>query len=301
MTIKGEINKIKQDVTKKVIQTGDVQTKVLLFSILLNRKQNGRLWTRLVHRLHLLENHHPRLLFVCQAGCCLRNWKRITVEPKNSDGTHSFWTPEREIGFTSLAISSTKQQVVGNNITKQLHILYFTKNNSYGSWNQTLWGPALHKAQTSPTVGWCSAPSDVESTQRTSAPFPHVTSLLLAIFICLTAAAFSRLGYDVSLFIWKQNPQPATQFCSTFLSLFSTKEHGRVWSAKIGRRKNNREAVDQRNLPDAREYCKHCLSQDKMAVCIEIIPHHLIRKSTTKTRTSLWFWMLYCTIRCRRQ
>lgn len=55
----------------------------------------------------------------------------------------------------------------------------------------------------------------------------------------------------------KQNPQLATQFCSTFLSLLSMKEHSQVWSAKIGRRKNNREAVNQRNLPDAQEYCKH--------------------------------------------
>lgn len=69
----------------------------------------------------------------------------------------------------------------------------------------------------------------------------------------------------------KQNPQLATQFYSTFLSLLSMKEHSQVWSAKIGRRKNNREAVNQRNLPDAQEYCKHCLSQDKMAVCIEMI------------------------------
>lgn len=40
MTIEDVIDKIKQDMTKQVIQTGDVRTKVLLFSILLHRKQN---------------------------------------------------------------------------------------------------------------------------------------------------------------------------------------------------------------------------------------------------------------------
>lgn len=165
------------------------------------------------------------------------------------------------INITSNAFNKTTVVI---NSAKQVHILYFTKTKSHGSWNQNSWGPTLHKAQTSPTIGWCCAPSDVESTQQTSAPF-----LLKKCFSQLLLFLASDMTRPCSS--GKQNPQLATQFCSTFLSLLSMKEHSQVWSAKIGRRKNNREAVNQRNLPDAQEYCKHCLSQDKMAVCIEMI------------------------------
>lgn len=207
------------------------------------------------------------------------------------------WCLDLKADWIYITSNTFNKTTVVINSAKQVHILYFTKTKSYGSWNQNLWGPTLHKTQTSPTIGWCCAPSDVVCMQQTSAPFllkKKISQLLLFLASDMTRPCSSG----------KQNPQLATQFCSTFLSLFSMKEHSQEWSAKIGRRKNNREAVNRRNLPDAQEYCTHCLSQDKMAVCIEmIISHHLIRESTTETRTSLVFWMLHCIIsaRCRQQ
>lgn len=199
----------------------------------------------------------------------------------------------KQIGFTSRAMPSTKQQLWSTVPNKYIYCI-LQKQNPMGAETRTREvQPCIRRRPdlSNNRVVLCSVRCGKYAANICSVPLKKMFSQLL-LFLASDMTRPCSSG--------KQNPQLATQFYSTFLSLLSMKEHSQVWSAKIGRRKNNREAVNQRNLPDAQEYCKHCLSQDKMEM---IISHHLIRKSTTETRTSLVFWMLDCAIsaRCRRQ